>query len=42
MIKKADVGVAVRGIESSVATGVSDITLDSFKLLRRTILVHGR
>jgi phospholipid-translocating ATPase len=42
MIRRADVGVAVRGVESTVATGVGDIVLDCFRLLRKTVMVHGR
>jgi phospholipid-transporting ATPase len=42
MLKEGDVGVAVRGVEGCQATGVADVVIDEFRLLKRLLLIHGR
>ena len=42
MIKAADIGVGVAGKEGLHSCNNADITLPSFKYLKRLIFVHGR
>jgi magnesium-transporting ATPase (P-type) len=42
MIRAADVGVGVEGVEGSEAVLSSDFSLPSFKFLSRLLFVHGR
>lgn len=42
MIKQADIGVGIRGVEGTSAVASSDYAISSFKYLKRLLLVHGR
>lgn len=41
MIKIADVGVGIRGVEGTSAVAVSDYAISQFRFLGRLMLVHG-
>ncbi|XP_054031430.1 phospholipid-transporting ATPase IK [Dryobates pubescens] len=42
MIKTADIGVGIRGLEGMQAVQCSDYALAQFRFLQRLLLVHGR
>lgn len=42
MIKEANVGVGIRGVEGTTAVRASDYAISQFKFLRRLLFVHGR
>eukprot|EP00468_Gymnochlora_sp_CCMP2014_P001334 CAMPEP_0167741550 /NCGR_PEP_ID=MMETSP0110_2-20121227/918_1 /TAXON_ID=629695 /ORGANISM="Gymnochlora sp., Strain CCMP2014" /LENGTH=1401 /DNA_ID=CAMNT_0007625613 /DNA_START=124 /DNA_END=4329 /DNA_ORIENTATION=- len=42
MIKTAEIGVGIRGVEGTSAVSASDYVISQFSFLTRLILVHGR
>jgi magnesium-transporting ATPase (P-type) len=42
MIKQADIGVGIRGVEGTSAVASSDYAISQFRFLQRLLLVHGR
>ena len=42
MIKRADIGVGIAGVEGTSAVSSSDFALSQFRFLPRLLLVHGR
>lgn len=42
MIKQADIGVGLRGVEGTSAVASSDFVLSQFRFLTRLLFVHGR
>jgi magnesium-transporting ATPase (P-type) len=42
MIREADVGVGIRGVEGTTAVRASDYAISQFHFLRRLLFVHGR
>jgi P-type E1-E2 ATPase len=42
MIKQADIGVGIRGVEGTSAVSSSDFSIAQFSFLKRLLLVHGR
>jgi magnesium-transporting ATPase (P-type) len=42
MIKTADIGVGIQGVEGTSAVAASDYSIAQFRFLTRLILVHGR
>ena len=42
MIKIADIGVGVRGVEGTSAVSAADYAISQFRFLERLLLVHGR
>ncbi len=41
MIREADVGVGIRGVEGTTAVRAADYAISQFQYLRRLLLVHG-
>ena len=42
MIRAANVGVVIAELENTPAVRASDYAIDTFKFLKRLLLVHGR
>jgi len=42
MIKTAEIGVGIRGVEGTSAVSASDYVISQFRFLTRLLLVHGR
>jgi len=42
MIKQADIGVGIRGVEGTSAVASSDFVISTFFHLERLLTVHGR
>jgi phospholipid-translocating ATPase len=42
MIKAADIGVGIRGVEGSSAVTASDYAISQFRFLTRLLFVYGR
>ncbi|GAB5363124.1 hypothetical protein AAMO2058_000856500 [Amorphochlora amoebiformis] len=42
MIKTAEIGVGIRGVEGTSAVSASDYVISQFRFLSRLLLVHGR
>lgn len=42
MIREADVGVGIRGVEGTTAVRAADYAISQFRFLRRLLFVHGR